>query len=111
VAHILNHPKAYPSNITPDETKAIRELRTNKEITIFPADKGRATVIMDTTQYIHKMVPHTSGNPSNLILPTDPAKKYKDFLIQTLTLIEPYIPLSLYRQVYPTRKVTPTQSS
>jgi hypothetical protein len=48
VTHILTHPKTSPSNITPEENQAITDLRKIPNITIFPADKGCATVIMDT---------------------------------------------------------------
>ena len=36
-----------------------------------------ATVVMDTSQYLRKMTPHTTGNPSNLLLPTDPTAEHK----------------------------------
>jgi hypothetical protein len=49
-----------------------------------------------------KMLPHTSDNPSNLILPTDPTKEYKESLIKTLLPIESHIPLHIYCQLYPT---------
>jgi hypothetical protein len=48
VAHILSHPKTSPYNITPEEARAITDLRKIPDITIFPADKGRATVVLDT---------------------------------------------------------------
>jgi hypothetical protein len=40
---------------------------------------------MDTSQYHRKMIPHTSGNPSNLVLLTDPTAEYK----AALTVVEP----------------------
>jgi hypothetical protein len=39
-------------NITKAERKAIKELSNNKDIVIKPADKGGATVILNTTDYI-----------------------------------------------------------
>ena len=39
-------------NITKAERNAIKELSNNKEIVIKPADKGGATVILNTTDYI-----------------------------------------------------------
>jgi hypothetical protein len=41
------------------------------------------------------MIPHTSGNPSNLVLPTDPTKEYKDSLIKTLLPLTDRIPFPL----------------
>jgi len=62
---------------------------------------------MDTAQYHRKMLPHTSDNPSNLIISTDPTKEYKESLIKTLLHIKPHLPFYIYRQLYPTREVTP----
>jgi hypothetical protein len=77
VAQILSHPKLSPPNITPEESQAICQLQKNHDIT--QTNKGGATVIMDTTKYYRKMIPHTSGNPTNLILPADPTKEYRDY--------------------------------
>jgi hypothetical protein len=62
---------------------------------------------MDTSQYHRKMIPHTSGNPFNLVLPTDPTKAYKASLIKTLLPLADRIPFPLYKQLHPTREVTP----
>ena len=43
------------SNISKGEFVAIQELKWNKDITILPADKGRATVTLNTTDYETKM--------------------------------------------------------
>lgn len=42
------------SNLTPQEEKALQELRENMSIIIKPADKGSATVIMYRTNYIQE---------------------------------------------------------
>ena len=42
-------------NLTPDEQKALKRLKTDKKIVVLPADKGRVTVIMDKTDYNDKM--------------------------------------------------------
>ena len=39
-------------NISPNERKAIRELRDNQKIVIKPADKGSATVILNREDYL-----------------------------------------------------------
>jgi hypothetical protein len=107
VAYCLTHPKKATPNITTHELNAIRELAHNPSITIFPADKGRATVVMDTTAYHEKMVTHTSGNPSNIKLPTDPTKEYKAHILKILESIKPHIPPSTYHELYPTTEVPP----
>ena len=43
------------SNLTPDEKKALKRLKTDENIVILPADKGRVTVVMDKTDYNYKM--------------------------------------------------------
>ena len=42
-------------NITPDEGTALKELRNDDQLVILPADKGRATVVMDMCTYDEKM--------------------------------------------------------
>jgi len=39
------------SNLTKDEQQALERLKTDKNIVILPADKGRVTVVMDKTGY------------------------------------------------------------
>ena len=43
------------SNLTPDEQKALKELKTDENIVMLPADKGRVTVVMDRTDCNDKM--------------------------------------------------------
>jgi hypothetical protein len=53
------------------------------------------------------MIPHTSGNPSNIILPTDPTTEYKASLNEALLPLSDHIPFPLYKKLHPTREVTP----
>ena len=43
------------SNLTPDEQRALKRLKTDQNIVILPADKGWVTVVMDKTNYNDKM--------------------------------------------------------
>ena len=43
------------SNLTKDEQQALKRLKTDENIVILPADKGRVTVVMDKTDYYDKM--------------------------------------------------------
>ena len=43
------------SNLTPDGQKVLKRLKTDKNIVILTADKGRATDVMDKTDYNGKM--------------------------------------------------------
>ena len=38
-----------------NERQALKNMKTDKDIVILPADKGRATAVMDKTDYYHKM--------------------------------------------------------
>ena len=43
------------SNLTADEQKALKRLKTDEDIVILPVDKGRVTILMDKTDYNDKM--------------------------------------------------------
>ncbi|KAL9976629.1 hypothetical protein ACROYT_G013951 [Oculina patagonica] len=43
------------SNITNEEEKALRDLAKGMSVTILPADKGRAIVVMNTNDYVDKI--------------------------------------------------------
>ena len=43
------------NNSSPDESRAIKELRNESSLVILPADKGRTTVVMDRADYEDKM--------------------------------------------------------
>ena len=53
---VLEETKPPKPNLSPHERKAIISLRRNKDIVILPADKGRATVILDQDSYKEKMM-------------------------------------------------------
>ncbi|KAJ8921335.1 hypothetical protein NQ315_002949 [Exocentrus adspersus] len=82
---ILEKPLKIKSNISKEEMLALKELKNDKDIKILPADKGNATVIMNTGDYNSKI--------SNLItegqytkLNKDPTKNTPHF-IEKLTTI------------------------
>ena len=47
-------PKFNGENITAEEKVSIKKLLSNKDITVKPADKGGAVVVMNTTDYINE---------------------------------------------------------
>nr|VZI06194.1 unnamed protein product [Spirometra erinaceieuropaei] len=61
--------------ISSAELKAIRELKMDKEIVIVPADKGRATVILDRSEYAVKAQELLNDNQSYRVVDSDPVKK------------------------------------
>ncbi|BHF71711.1 hypothetical protein SprV_0401477100 [Sparganum proliferum] len=56
------------------EVKAIRELNRDEEIVIVPADKGRATVVLDKSEYVAKAQQLLNDNQSYKVLDSDPMK-------------------------------------
>jgi hypothetical protein len=49
--NVINKYTTPQSNISRTEREAIRELKRDSNVTIFPADKGRATVLIPTAHY------------------------------------------------------------
>ena len=60
------------SNLTPDEQKALKRLKTDENIVILPADKGRVTVVMDKTDYNDKMDSLVNDKQTYEVLQRDP---------------------------------------
>ena len=56
VIDTLSHAKLPPTNIHPQEAKAVKELAKDDDIVILPADKARATVVMECKDYSAKML-------------------------------------------------------
>ena len=54
IAGVLKSTKAPKQNLTRQERTALKGLQKEKSITILPADKGKATVIMETKEYQEK---------------------------------------------------------
>ena len=56
VVNILKHTKELRvTNISKEQSRALRNLKKDKDITIVPADKGRAVVVMNTNDYDNKI--------------------------------------------------------
>ena len=54
IASAIREYKPQQTNTTEEERRAIRTLKKDKDVTILAADKGNATIVMDTTDYIDK---------------------------------------------------------
>ena len=52
--------------------QALKDLRSNPEIVICPPDKGNAVVLLDRSDYVHKML-HILNDPFKFF--TDPSDK------------------------------------
>ena len=60
------------SNLTKDERQALKRLKTDENIVILPADKGRVTVVMDKTDYYDKMDALVNEKQTYQVLKRDP---------------------------------------
>ncbi|GLV34532.1 hypothetical protein CBL_07175 [Carabus blaptoides fortunei] len=55
VSRVLRRAKSPKKNISKEEYTALKKLRDNQNIIVLPADKGNATVVMNSADYKNKM--------------------------------------------------------
>ena len=72
VLGILTNARPPQPNINAEERKALKDLASNKEITILPADKRKTTVVMDTQEYKDKVSFMLSDKKTYELLTSDP---------------------------------------
>ena len=60
------------SNLTADEQKALKRLKTDEDIVILPVDKGQVTILMDKTDYNDKMDALVNDKQTYEVLKRDP---------------------------------------
>ena len=75
ISSLLRRSKPPKSNLSRDESRALSKLRKNEDITVLKADKGNATVILDTDEYIQKMSILLSDQKTYKIVDKDPTTK------------------------------------
>ena len=77
---------------------------------ILPADKGRATVVMDKTEYAENVNTMLNDAHTYEKLQADPTSSYKRKLIEKLTKLKKdgKITEDQYKYLYPTSEATPT---
>jgi hypothetical protein len=78
------------SNITMAESKALRTLKNNTDLTILPADKGNATVILNTSDYKQKSTSILEDPAYRRLTrdPTDSTERKTALLLKKSTLTE-----------------------
>ncbi len=106
---ILNKARPPPSNLKPDELKAIKELRNDNSVMILPADKGRATVLLDKSQYDLKVRTMLSNPTTYKKLDRDPVKRIERKLNEILMSLKKSgsIPPGLYYKLRSSAGKTP----
>ena len=101
--------KVPKSNISKAVKTAPRSLKQEDSITILPADKGRAKVVMDKTEYKEKVNIVLNDAHTYEKLQADPTSSYKRKLIEKLTKLnkDSKITEDQYKYLYPTSEATP----
>ena len=91
-------PPCGKSNISADETKALKQLASNRNIVIKPADKGGAVVILDREFYIAEGIRQLSDPKFYLQQNTDLTGKHHRDIVQILEnmLMQGQIHISCY---------------
>ena len=74
-AVILRRATPPKHNINKNEAAALKNMKTNNKIMIMKADKGNATVVMDTHDYLSKMEEHLTKGGSYTKLKKYPSTK------------------------------------
>ena len=109
VARSVQRKKVPTPNVPREEVEALTNLKKDDSIIILPADKGRATVILDKKEYEEKASKILEDKKTYEILKKDPTNTFKNKLINILKTMnkEGNISQILYRQLYPTSYQAP----
>ena len=67
VSLTLQNSKPPKDNLSKDERKALKELQSDTSIVIWPADKGRSTVILNREDYLEKYMDHIKNVPYQIL--------------------------------------------
>jgi hypothetical protein len=78
-------PLSRKDNLSPSERTALRTLQHNSDITTKPVDKGSATVVMNTSDYIDAAEKQLSGQRYYKQVQSDPTSKHAKEIAKTLS--------------------------
>ena len=80
----LRHSNPPRPNLSKEEWKALKQLKTDKECMALTVDKGVALVVMDRQEYIKKAKILLEDINTYKPIPTDPTSKHKNKLVNIL---------------------------
>ena len=108
VSLTLQQAKTPKDNLTINERRALKELKNDDSIMILPADKGRATVILNKEDYYKKCDEHINNGPYEKVK-KDPTKGIKEECRVLLANLEKgkVIDKKLYFKLKPTDSPAP----
>ena len=95
IACVLSRAKVPPSNLPPHLRSALKYLRRRDDILILPADKGRATFVLNKAEYDEKVLVMLSDARTYKKLDRDPALSMERTLLLRLKK-KGSIPVDLY---------------
>ena len=75
-------------NVSKEERDAIKLLQKEKSVKNLGADKGRATVVMDTEEFEEKLANMLNDTNTYMKLGKDPTPKYKKKLVEIISSLE-----------------------
>ncbi|XP_072018481.1 uncharacterized protein [Amphiura filiformis] len=109
VVGVLKSTNNAKPNLTKVEKKALRDLKKEESIMILPADKGKATVVLDKEEYEEKVTIMLNDDKTYEKLKNDPTARYKRKLISILTGWKKVNKITEreYWKLYPTAENTP----
>lgn len=100
VRNVLEKQRKPTTNLTKPEVSAMRDLQKDKSIKILPADKGNASVIMDTTTYEEK-IDDVLKKGKYRLLKSDPTSSIERKIYSTLKKYKEHIPDRLRTSLTP----------
>ncbi|XP_064464591.1 uncharacterized protein LOC135375888 [Ornithodoros turicata] len=109
VIGILQNANLPPKNITKAEQNALKDLRNDDTIVILPADKGKATVILNRDDYDSKMESILQGRSHFSELSGDPTAASERKIVAALRKLrtKKLITDSLYWKLFTSDRATP----
>ena len=109
IPRILKQSKPPKPNLTREEWKALKQLKSDKDHITLTADKGVALVVMERSEDIKKMKKLLEDTITYRSLYMDPSNKQKNKLINILRRIktESAMEDTTYRKMYPTEASSP----
>lgn len=88
ITSLLSSARPPSLNLNNAERAALRELKTDESIVILPADKGRATVVLNKEDYTQKIL-EILGDPSHFVeLTRNPTPKSERDLVDILRCLK-----------------------